>query len=342
MNTNINHINWPEIEGFHNVLKYMKAKPELLGNSPEITYKFKVKLHGFNAGIQLLKSSGDVVAQSRTAILSPKEDKIGFGRWIEARKENFLSVLENKVPQDLILFGEFCGPGIMKNVAISKIPNKSFMVFSAKILSEDHLITEPEVLWDLVQDIPDVYTIPWFEIAKTQAMLNINWLSNGEKYLQDIANEINFWVNQVEKEDPWVKEMFKISGTGEGLVAYPDSVQHLGFENFSMFAFKAKGEAHRVVKQKEAVQIAPEKANSIDNFISMVLPAARLHQGVLAVGNSSEAKSLDKKLTGKFVNWIVNDVKKETMNELEASSLSWDEIIRPLSDYARKWYLSNS
>lgn len=64
-------------------------------------------------------------------------------------------------------------------------------------------------------------------------------------------------VLDVEEEDPWMKSLFGISGTGtftyalrltltgEGLVYYPtseiDEKGHLHLDRFCEFAFKAKG-----------------------------------------------------------------------------------------------------
>lgn len=113
---------WTEIESFHNVRKFMKAYPENLNNNSIVLYRSKVKLHGTNAAVQV-HLDGTIVPQSRTAEISVTNDNAGFARWLSSTN-----------PQDwasakgLIIFGEWCGPGVQKGVAISQIPQKVFVV----------------------------------------------------------------------------------------------------------------------------------------------------------------------------------------------------------------------
>jgi hypothetical protein len=79
--------------------------------------------------------------------------------------------------QQLGIFGEWCGPGVQKNVALDKLPEKIFAVFSILIkATPDILIVEPEDLQTLLlyrgassksfYDIkipPQQHVIPWFE-----------------------------------------------------------------------------------------------------------------------------------------------------------------------------------
>jgi hypothetical protein len=48
----------------------------------------------------------------------------------------------------------------------------------------------------------------------------------------------------------------------------------------------------------------------------------------------------DSKKTGAFLQWIVADVKKESVAELEASSLTWAQVERAVQAAARKWFLA--
>ena len=68
----------------------------------------------------------------------------------------------------------------------------------------------------------------------------------------------------------------------------------------------------------------------------MVVTEPRLEQGATAVGG------FDKKLTGKFVEWLKADVKKETLVEMEAAKLTWDQVEKAITSKARSWYLAKS
>ena len=122
-----------------------------------------------------------------------------------------------------------------------------------------------------------------------------------------VVNIINQKVADVEKCDPWVKATFGIDGLGEGIVYYPVSAEHAGRDSFSDLSFKAKGEKHKVVKQKSPVQVDPEKVASVDEFSELVLTDARLEQGVIeACDGEYEAEKI-----GPFVGRVSKDVSKE-------------------------------
>lgn len=346
---------WPEIEGFHNIRKFIRADPtewwrakESLSGTSTVSYRCKVKLHGTNAAVQVL-NDGSVVAQSRTNIITPESDNAGFARWIHSNSE----VWQNA--KGWIIYGEWIGPGIQKNVAVSEIPKKVFAVFAARPLmptglerlgESNSLVVEPEDLSTLVHGIPDVYVLPWYYRPIAHGMdtnayvkLDIDWRQSDEELTKSTA-VINEWVAAIEANDPWVESTFGIKGTGEGLVFYPISEPHLGWENFQNLTFKAKGEKHKNIKTAAPAQVNPEVAASIDAFVDLVLTQARLEQGANATAKG--AFTYDVRQTGKFVEWIVADVQKETQDELEASNLNWKQVQKPLSEKARNWYLTQA
>jgi hypothetical protein len=184
--------------------------------------------------------------------------------------------------------------------------------------------------------------------------LDIDWRQTDENLTKN-TSIINDWVAAVETNDPWVENTFGVKGTGEGLVFYPTSQPHLGFDSFNNLVFKAKGEKHKNIKTASAAQVNPEAVAGIEAFVELVLTPARLEQGARAiVGEHKHEESLnclfcqntdlqfDMKLTGKFVNWCLADVQKETTDELEASNLDWKQVQKPLTDKARSWYLEQA
>lgn len=328
-------IHWPDIESFHNVRKSCEKYPELLRGKDVIDYRGKVKLHGTNAAVQV--TTGGVFAQSRTQIIFPgKTDNAGFAAWVETVKDAFLST----TLADTIIYGEWCGPGIMKGTAINKVEKKVFAVFAAMSLpmpddagdySDAALIVEPEALRSLVRDIPDVYVLPWYGETRKIPVL-------GEAaVVEPILAEINKDVLAVEACDPWVKAVFGREGVGEGIVYYPIGANR---EEYSDLSFKAKGEKHKVVAKTAPAQIDPTVAASIDEYVSMVLTEARLEQGARALAGGELV--FEKKNMGAFIGWICKDVEKETGAELEAAQLTWKQVQKVVGDAARKWYSSKA
>lgn len=321
------HIPWPEIESFHNIRKYSYSHPEILKGQSKVIYKCKVKLHGTNSAIQWTPE-GDIVCQSRSNIITPENDNAGFARWV---KENEAELKKFSFNSGFIVYGEWCGPGIQKGVAISQIPNRVFAIFALRPMNSnnDTLLVEPSQIAQFIGDlkVPGMHILPWYG-----SPINIDWAKLPTEFVNE-TTIINQWVESIETNDPWVEQTFGVKGTGEGLVLYPVSEAHQGYNAFKDLVFKAKGEKHKNVKTAAPAQVDPAIANGIDSFVEMVLTPARLEQGVNAVGG------LDVKLTGKFVGWCLGDVQKENTDELEASGLTWNQVQKSLTDKARLWYL---
>ena len=89
-----------------------------------------------------------------------------------------------------------------------------FAVFAA-LLNKDRLITNPARIEELLhysekEVVPkEIVVIPW----QTEEIALV--FSDQQQLLPkiEILNEL---VDRVEKEDPWVKERFGVSGSGEG------------------------------------------------------------------------------------------------------------------------------
>lgn len=340
-------IGWTEIEAFYNIRKYTEANPEILNGKSQVTYMAKVKLHGTNAAVQC-HADGRIIAQSRTSELVEGADNAGFAKWVKENETLWQDSHGNygNARCDVIIYGEWIGPGVQKGVAVSEIPKKCFAVFAARPLAngvplEDHLWVDPEILVDLIEGIPDTYVLPWYGDK-----LIVDWsLSSEEQALAEPVKRINRWVGWVEENDPWVEGIFNVKGTGEGLVFYPVSEEHLGYTSFNNLVFKAKGEKHKNIKTAAPAQVNPESAASIDQFVDMVLTEARLEQGARAVCDliaRDGSLVCDTSLVGKFIVWITTDVQKETQDELEASKLNWKQVQKPLTNKARQWYLEKA
>lgn len=323
-------IKWTDIEAFYNIRKYVLAYPNLLGEKDTVVYRAKVKLHGSNSAVRVFKD-GRVFAQSRTQIISTTNDNAGFAKWVAANEDQW-SGIDTGGADEIIIFGEWCGPGVQKGVAVNQIPNKVFAVFAIQTMPDQQLIVNPDIISSLIGTLDNVYILPWHG-----SELQVYWPGSDES-LQAPIDQCNAAVAEVEKCDPWVKENFGIEGLGEGLVYYP--VSHIGLENFKNLCFKAKGEKHKVVASKNSAQANPEKAEGVDAFAALVLTEARLEQGVRAIANGELL--YDIKNVGKFIGWVSQDVSKETVDELQASGLEWKQVSRTIDNKARTWYLNNA
>lgn len=335
MEPNLSFCEWPSIESFASVRKHLKSFPGLLDR--EVMYHAKVKLHGTNAGV-LISSTGEVAAQSRSGIVTPLKDNYGFASFV-VTTQKFWKNLGDYRGRNFLVFGEWFGPGVQQSVACSKVPEKHFGIFGILDRDQNKAIFEPKVIEMILgRDMPkNVFVIPWYnpdgdDIGKDYS---IKWDADHTSLEEGIVKEINEDVLKIERCDPLIQEKFGIQGIGEGLVFYPRAYslegKNEGFEAFSLLAFKAKGKEHRVVEQKVAVVVSPASAESVEAFCTLVLTPARLEQGLQVVG-------AEKRLTGDFLKWITADVAKECQDELAASNLTFDQVVKPLTVVARTWY----
>ena len=322
----------------HNVIRTLNYLHELDARPlPTITYKAKVKLHGTNCGIQIT-TRGGVFAQSRTGMLTlPSGDYKGFAKWVAAHKDYWKGL---KCPEDMTIFGEWCGPGVEKGMAISKAGGKVFAVFAVQYNRGDKafIVTDPLRIAALFPPggPTNLHVLPWWKPEPSGSysgdVLKLNFAD--EEGLKASAVEINEVIRSIEAEDPWVKATFGIKGMGEGLVFYPvgDDIP-VDPEGLALLMFKAKGEKHRTAGHKEAVQVAPEIVESIDGFVSLMVTDARLEQGLTeACGGEAHMRH-----TRNFLAWVEADVEKESVAELEVSGLAWTQVQKEVQGAAREW-----
>lgn len=321
---------FPSIPLLQNLIVTLKHYASLPEDDPayrplcEMIFKAKVKEHGSNCGVHLKSGSATVTPQSRTKELSVQDDFKGFAAYIqdrEKKEDHFLLFLG----AEHTLFGEWAGPGIENGMAVSQVPEKLWAVF-AEMDSEGWLQWEPSFL---KFGYPEQIILPYLPDEIT-----INFAS--EESIALAVEKINAMVANVEKEDPWVKEVYGISGLGEGLVFYPISwppeYGPRGRTLAQEYIFKAKGDKHRTAGQRPA-QATPTISANAQAFAVNVVTEARLQQGLSAIG------SRDLKKTGQFINWVVADVQKETQADLTASNLTWSEVLGEIKKIARNWFL---
>lgn len=336
------HAKWTSVELLHNVRRGLEVRREdatAAGETfvyPIVTYRAKVKLDGTNGGVQLLPD-GQVLAQSRSRLISRTDDNIAFAAWVDDNRSYFQSIETGG--EHVIIFGEWCGQGIQKRTSISKIDRKVFAVFALQF-GHHHttlakLEVEPERIRAFLPEHPDVYILPWHRAELT--------LDYGDREaLERSAAAINQIVADVESCDPWVAETFGVQGLGEGVVMYPQKTKDATAradgrvirETYVGMMFKAKGDKHQVVKQKKPAQLTPEVAESVTQFVDLFVTPQRLEQAVAeACDGVYEMKRM-----GAFMKWIGQDIKKESEAELEASGLEWKHVSKQVMNAARNWY----
>jgi hypothetical protein len=279
----------------------------------------------------------------------------------------------------LTIFGEHCGKGIQKGVALANLPTDLFCVFAVDrdgaIDFEPDSITAQMTKKGTVQLPKQIHVLPWYTVppgappasaaaaadgksaagAAAAAGTGSEWslVFDDDKQMELPVANINHAVALIDAEDPWVLKTFGVKGNGEGLVFFPLNLTGtptpttVSKQQFGDFAFKAKGSAHRTVASKHAASTKPEAAvagsggeSKEEAFAKMVLTEARLVQGLQAVCPSG---AYDKKATGAFVKWIETDVQKECGDNLTASGLVYKGAVgKAIVKAAQNWWLNKA
>lgn len=314
---------WPSIELLHNVRRSL----ELVEEAPKVTYRAKIKLDGTNGAVQIFPN-GQVAVQSRTQIITPESDNMGFAAWV-GENINFFAKLAGA--NHITIFGEWCGKGIQKRTAISKIDRKIFVIFAIQFGGLEGKIARleirPEKITEFLPHHPDIFVLPFYGEPIVLEFGN-------RQQLLCVIERLNQMVDQVETVDPWVQETFGIEGLGEGLVFYPESGELAERLSYAELLFKAKGEKHKVVNTKEPVQFDPEVAKNVEEFVRLFVTEARLEQGVTEVCSGHFEMSQ----MGAFLQWFNADVQKESIAELEVAGLTWKDVGKAVMKAAKEWY----
>lgn len=334
------HISFPDIGQFRNAIRAIKDHTRYSGKDangdpvydkvvdlPVLKYTGHIKLHGTNFCIALDPSNNEVWFQSRERICTVESDNCGVVRFCQniiEKDANFINNLFgpfNNGADRILIFGEFCGKGIQKGVAISELP-KMIVIFNVKVGDK----------WVPLEEWADL-KFPSHSIFNIQDYDKYE-LTIDFEHPELVQNEIVKLVEIVEKECP-VGKAFGVQGIGEGLVWTCD---HPDYQD-GKFWFKTKGEKHSVSHVTKIASIDVEKVANINDFVAKVVTDARCQQSVTKLREAN--KALDRTSMGEFIRWIFNDIVKEETDTAIASNIDITKIGGPISNAAKKWFFVN-
>lgn len=332
------------IEAFHAVVKYARyvnGSPTVPADEQlhaPVVFRGTVKLHGSNAGVACLPEG--LVAQSRTRSLAIGDDNYGFAAFV-ARPEVAAAIrsieadirAETGQPPDtrLTLFGEWCGPGLQKGVALNRLPDKQLVLFAVAVGEAD----EARYL-DAVPRLGDR-----FAAVSIFSILDGPVWEETVDFMRDetvaaFVDKASALTEQVEARCPWGAK-FGVEGVGEGIVWTPIGPQ---FGRTDLY-FKTKGEKHRNTGGKGVkIPIDPQVLAGVAKFVEYAVTDNRLEQGLEVLGEMG--KAVEMKSMGDYLRWVGNDVKRECAAELEASGLEWKRVAKAVNAKARAFFIAEA
>ncbi|CAF0790381.1 unnamed protein product [Rotaria sordida] len=350
-------ISYPETEQFRSVitkvLRYTRRhEADRDKELPVMKFIGTIKLHGTNSAICYQKDSGHW-CQSRNNIITPQKDNAGFAQYIDPLADEFFndyvlsqsSIIREQYEQGrkIIIFGEWCGGNIQKNVAICGL-TKMFVIFKIRIIGdqiktmededqiktmegEDEIQVDKNSFWIDPKDwsnikwhkksIYNIYDFPTFEID-----IDFNSPRLSQNKLVEITEE-------VERQCP-IGTYFNKVGIGEGVVWTEWTLTH------GDLTFKVKGEQHSVSKVKTLAPVDTEKLANIQEFIDYACTENRMYQGLDYL--REQQLTIEMKNIGTFLKWLLNDIIKEEKDTMEKSNIDIKDFPRAMQNKAKIWF----
>lgn len=338
-------LKFPSINQYRNAVKHVQTNTRYAGRDenddpvydhtiplPTLTFRGTVKLHGTNAGIVFDMDTGEIQYQSRERVLTLEQDNAGFMLYMKQYEAHIhdiayqvYEILGLGAPVSKVcIYGEWCGQGIQKGVAVSELP-KMFVIFAVRVVYKDETshwmpIGEFDVHYP-EQRIFNIDTFPTYSVAIDFATPELS------------QNKMIEITEAVEAECP-VGAYFGVKGIGEGVVW----AQDVRFPETSGDWFKVKGEKHSVTKVKKLSSVDVEAIQALNDFVESVVTEARLEW---ALDNMLREKLLPLEMSsmGDFIRLVYGDVMKEEMDTIIENQLDPKKLGGPIANKSRPWFI---
>ena len=263
------------------------------------------KLHGTNASIVYDINAQNIYTQSRNKVNSSQDSHMGFAEYVDKNREQIITWFKSLVGQStftdeshIVVYGEWVGPGIQKNVALTQLEEKAFVVFDLKLVinsDNDH----DENIYNNFPIFPSLEFTPWYSILDfPHKLVTIDFQDLETSYL-DLEKQ----AEAVTAECPVGKQL-GVKGKGEGHVYI-----HVGYEEGIPSKFKVKGKEHQNKKQV-SFDVSNKEYNEAKVFAESVTSMPRLEQGIQYLEEFdhpvTELSSLQY-----LIPWVIKDIHDE-------------------------------
>lgn len=335
---------YPSTENFQNFVKSYKLQKKFVGLTDDNTPIFEeielgdieltgtIKLHGTNAGVTI--TSDKVFVQKRSDAMpldiTKGEFHFGFMNFVHSNEKWFRNLYEQLLSDPalcltsdsvLTIFGEWCGPGIQKGVAISQIPDKKFFIFGIQVQDDGRWLNLKHIPYKSHNE--RIWFITMFKTYTLRANMND---------AAGLLEQLNTITLEVEKECPVAKE-FGVSGIGEGVV-------WSGRDSDGMYIqFKHRGTRHQKPKgpRSSNPDVKIENPN-IQKFIDTIDIDNRLQQCYHELYENSIPS---RKETSVVLNWVYGDICKEESHLIEELKLELINLRPTLMEAIRNKFFTD-
>ena len=328
---------YPKIFKLSDFVFHVKSLPLYQSPSSTVLLIGSTKLHGTHADIVFESATSyqfRLQSRNQLDLKARNQDNAGFVAWVASlgedkgvmlrlrdrfveryRKLNPWPVVEGEV----IIAAEWCGSGIQKKVAISKVPR--FMAIISGFINGSWV---PD--WEFAEIEDAEHRI--FNIGRA-GYFRLE-LRPDDVGLAESEAEIRRMTDEVERECPFAKQVCGESGLGEGIVW--KAVNHCGDpKNW----FKSKGDQHAVsnVSRLPAWEVDRENRERVANFAKAIVTENRTEQGWDLLSQK------DMNGLRMFLKWVTEDCLVEEKREMEHLEISKGKLGPAIVSIATPWFL---
>jgi RNA ligase len=336
----IKHISYPSIGQFRNAIRSVSDHARYVGRDengdaifdqtkqpPKLTYRGTVKLHGTNAAIgrfwNMDPSEHEIWFQSRERIISVGSDNAGFAARFHGQDLDNTIFDQFNDDGTVIIFGEWCGQGIQKTVAIGNLP-KMFVVFDVLV---DGVWQDKSVVEKIKCEALSVYNI--YDYQTEELEIDFSCPENSQNKLVELTQKV--------ADRCPVGFAFGQEGIGEGIVW---SCVTPGWTDPG-YKFKVKDERHAkgAGKCKVLAEVDAQAVAGIKEFAALVVTDGRCNQGVDKM--RERGLKIDRSCLGHYINWVFDDVVKEETDVAVKSNIDLGKAKSEIMKLAREWFFKN-
>jgi hypothetical protein len=329
-------LKFSHIGQLHNVVQTVDARRAAGVDIERVRYSGSVKLHGSNAAV--VAHPDGLRAQSRNREITPDDDNLGFAAFVlgDPQRRAAIAQLADELREavaleadrPLALFGEWVGPGVQSRVGVNQLSARQWVLFAIATREPEQERTRYFELPSLGERLANhgVYSIA----DGPRIELELDFSSRVA--LGHAASRIDEATASIDERCPWAAR-FGVEGVGEGLVWQPVG-EHFGD---SELVFKSKGKRHQVTARGPRTPLDPALLANVEAFVAYAVTQPRLAQGLdvlRELGKPVEMRSL-----GPFLAWFAGDIRRECAAELERSELTWKQVVRPINEAAKAWFI---
>ena len=274
-------------------------------------------------------------AQKRSCAIGKDDDHYGFSEWCYSGNGQIVALKLYSIygdilkSNDYVVYGEWVGGNIQKDVAISGLP-KMFIIFGVKVIED---IFEENDWWlelnDEMLSIPNINVYDVREFGTFEVDIDFENPSYIVPKLQQLTEA-------VEKECPIGKYFGRVLGedntVGEGIV-YSHRL-----DNGVVLRFKVKGDKHQSSKVKKLASVDIEKLNSVKEFVEYAVTESRLNQAAQETLTVHDKLIFDRKKLGNFIKWVSSDIIKEEHDTLTENGLTIKDVGSSINKACREWF----